>query len=91
MTLDELDETLDGSEALFLEPRATFDRAIVGVAGRADGMCVLVYDRARVVQAMAEDNGWDEDEASEFCEFNTFGAYVGPGTPLFLDVLEAGS
>jgi hypothetical protein len=87
MTLDQLEETLEGSEALFLEPRSTFDRAIVGVATQANGQPVLVYDRVRTVQALAEDNGWDEDEAWEFCEFNTFCAYVGAGTPLFLDAV----
>lgn len=84
MTLDELENELEGSDALFLEPRATFDRAIVGVAERVDGLCVLAYDSERVIQALVDENGWDEDEAREWYEFNTAGAYVGPGTPVFL-------
>lgn len=86
MTLDELEMQLEGSEALFLEPRAVFDVAVIGIAERVDGLCVVAYDSARVLQALMDQNGWDEDEAREWYDFNTAGAYVGPGTPVFLQL-----
>jgi len=33
-------------------------------------------------------DGMDEDEAREFLDFNTFGAWMGPGTPLFMYRIE---
>jgi hypothetical protein len=74
--------------ALILEPRSTFDRAIIGVGDGPNGEIVLKYDCELVIQAVVEDNGMSDDEAREFCEFNTFGAYDGPGTPVFYDPLH---
>ena len=80
--LDHLEEVLEDSEAMFLEPRATFDRAIVGIASRIN-MLVVAYDRALCIECLMGD-GMDEGEAEEFFEFNTAGAWVGPGTPVFI-------
>jgi hypothetical protein len=88
MTLEELEMRLEPGEALFLEPRETFDAAIVGIAERVDGLYVIAYDVERVVQALMEAHNWDEDEAREWYEFNTAGAYAGPGTPVFITRLN---
>lgn len=73
-------------EVLFLEPRKTFDRAIIGFASRAGGsLNVVAYDSDKCIQAMMEDNEWDYEEALEFFEFNTRSAWVGEGTPIFVD------
>jgi hypothetical protein len=39
---------------------------------------------------MRGDDGMDYDEAMEFLEFNTLGAWAGEGTPLFLWRYEEG-
>jgi hypothetical protein len=78
-----LEEILEGTEALFLEPRATFDRAIIGLAERIN-MMVVAYDRDMTIQAMVDVDGMDYDEAVEFFEFNTAGAWMGEGTPVFI-------
>lgn len=88
MTLEDLENALDGGDALFLEPRSMFDKAIIGIAERADGMAVVAYDAERVVQALMEGHEWDEDEAREWYHFNTAGAWVGPGTPVFIDLID---
>lgn len=88
MNVQELEDYLDGSEALFLEPRATFDRAICGLAEQAGGMMVVAYDSDKCIDALVDVNGWDRDEAIEWFEFNTAGAYVGPGTPVFITPVE---
>jgi hypothetical protein len=33
------------------------------------------------------EEGMDDEEAIEYLEYNTFSAYVGEKTPLFIDVL----
>jgi len=85
--LEHLESVLEGTEALFLEPRSTFDRAIVGIASRINLM-VVAYDRELVIKAMMDDNGMDRDEAVEFYEFNTAGAWLGEGTPVFIETFR---
>lgn len=58
------------------------DGAFIGLT--TDG--IAVYDRQRCVECMTEE-GMDDEEAIEYLEYNTFSAYVGLKTPLFIDVL----
>lgn len=73
-------------EALFMEP-SCFDEAIIGIAERAGGMSVVAYDRSRVVEIMGRD--MSRAEAEEFFEFNTISAWMGDGTPVFIDTRYA--
>ena len=57
-----------------------FDDAIIGVS---DGR--VCYDKQLMVEILIRD-GWDESESWEYLEFNTWGAYVGEKTPLYIDV-----
>lgn len=83
-TREKISEWID--VPLFLEP-ADFDEAIIGVAERAGGMCVVAYDRTRVIDILSRD--MEREEAEEFFEFNTIGAWVGDATPVFIDVRYA--
>lgn len=85
--VQEMEDVLvdSGEAALFLEPRETFDRAIIGVADRAGGLCVVTYDRDGCIRAMMEDNDWDYETALEYFEFNTLGAWMGEHTPIFVE------
>jgi len=65
---------------LVLEPRATYDRAIVGSV-EADGERVTVYRRPLLVKALMDHEEMRWTEAEEWVSHNTEGAYVGPGTP----------
>lgn len=73
-----LDERIPG--ALLLEPRETYDRAVIGVTldGRA------IYNKDQVVLRCIKLEGMSEEDAWEWHEFNTFSAYLGPKTPLFV-------
>ena len=84
-------ELAEKHEVLMLEPRSTFDRALVGVTDkprdhwpRQTRTFVAEYSAPLCIKAMMQDNEWDEDEATEFFEFNTAGAWVGEGTPTFV-------
>jgi len=75
-----------GSDLLFLDPPEDFDKCILGVVYRCGFEPVVCYDREKVIDSLML-GGMDLDEAIEWFEFNTAGAYVGPKTPMFLDPL----
>lgn len=78
----DIEELLDET-SLFLEPRSTFDRAIVGVAKHGPKSFVVCYSIEKIVRALIAD-GMAEDEAIEHVEFNVTGGWLGEGTPIFL-------
>lgn len=82
MTREEL-SAQHGEDLLFLDPPEDFDRCIVGVVYRCGFEPVVCYDQDEVVNSLML-GGMDRDEALEFFDFNTAGAYVGPKTPMFL-------
>ena len=61
-----------------------FEAAIIGVAERCSKEALVVYDIGKCVQILVERDGMSADEALEFLEFNTLGAWMGEMTPLFL-------
>ncbi len=64
------------------------EEAFIGVAVRCGQPTLAVYDIAMCITVLMNRDGMDEDEAREFLEFNTFGAWMGPGTPLFMYRIE---
>jgi hypothetical protein len=61
-----------------------FEDAIIGVAERCSKEPLVVYDIQKCVQILVTRDGMTEEEALEFLEFNTLGAWMGEMTPLFL-------
>jgi hypothetical protein len=59
-----------------------FDEAIIGTDYRTDRIVYSVY---KCVKILMKRDRMAFDEALEFLEFNTFSAYVGEGTPIFVD------
>lgn len=72
----------ENEEALFLTEEH-FDRAIVGVARRCGQPTLSVYDAEILIEVYME-QGMTYEEAYEFFEFNTVGAWHGENTPIFL-------
>jgi hypothetical protein len=60
-----------------------FDGALLGFLTCPDGVERAVYSKEKMVEILAAD--MSEDEAEEYLAFNTWGAYVGPATPLYVD------
>lgn len=56
-----------------------FDEAIIGVSYD----CRIIYDIDQMIKIMMKDN-MDYTEAIEYLEFNTFCAYMGPMTPIYM-------
>jgi len=61
-----------------------FNEAFLGVIERCASKPVACYDAERCVKVLMELDGMSHDEAEEFFDFNTAGAYVGEYTPYFL-------
>lgn len=77
-------------EALLLEPRLVFDPCLVGVTDlpndhwpRKEKRKVAVYDIEKTIEAIAFWLDCPEDEAVEWFNYNTSGAWMGEGTPTF--------
>ena len=58
------------------------DDAIIGFE---PNMWKVVYSRSRCMNVLIERDGMDEEESLEFLEYNTFNAYFGEKTPLWVE------
>ena len=68
-----------GADLLFLSEEY-FDEAIVGVTGKSQ----VVYDMDAMIDLFSTNNDCTYEEAIEYLEFNTWHAYVGEETPVFI-------
>jgi len=64
-----------------------FDDALLGVTRGPGGETLAVYSSDRCVDILA-DGGMKLEEAVEYFDYNVIGAYVGVGTPLFVDEVD---
>ena len=92
MTPGELVERLSAlnPQALLLEPRSVYDRALVGITEspqdgwtRTSGEAVAIYDARACVDAIMEWLDTDSAQAWDWFHFNTAGSWLGEGTPTF--------
>ena len=58
------------------------DDAIIGFE---PNMWKVVYSRSKCMNVLIERDGMDEEESLEFLEYNTFNAYFGEKTPLWIE------
>jgi hypothetical protein len=65
-----------------------FEDAILGIVERVGQPAIVIYDREKCIKILQRDMSYDD--ALEFFDFNTSGAWVGPGTPGFLVRLPDG-
>ena len=63
------------------------DEAIVGICHQFGRPPVAVYDLKRYIQILV-DGGMTEEEAEEYWSFNVVGAWMGEGTPVFIEFME---
>lgn len=64
------------------------DEAIVGVGERCGMPPTLIYDYYKLVRCLSKKNGWDDESAAEWVDYNIAGAYVGERTPIILMPFE---
>ena len=63
-----------------------FEAALIGYV-EIFSKTIALYDKAKCLKILQR-QGMSEDEASEFFEFNTQGAWMGEGTPAFATILR---
>lgn len=65
-----------------------FDDAIIGYSyDKKVCMYRIVYDKERMIETLMIRDDMSLDVSSEYLEFNTWDAYVGDGSPLYVDVM----
>lgn len=62
-----------------------FEEAFIGACYRFGQPPLATYDLQQVLQILMR-QGLSADEAREHFEFNILGAWVGDGTPVFIDL-----
>ena len=80
MKLEEIIERYPDEEFLTADG---FDDAIIGVEPNS---MRLIYDRDKMIGILIDDEELTEIDAIEYLEFNTWNAYVGEKTPLFIEI-----
>jgi len=94
MTRAEIFEALGFSEEVNFLDGPDYDECIVGAVRFYDPSYgqrhVLLYDEEGILEALVRnsDGEMTREEAQEFFEFNTIGAWMGKGTPAFFTRLE---
>jgi len=64
-----------------------YNSAIIGIASGFDSGRV-VYSIPKMIEVCMKELAVDYDEALEWLEYNTFNAYVGELTPIYLDEMH---
>jgi len=77
-----LEQYADTDDVLFADG---FDEAIIGFSPND---WRVVYSRERCIQILMKDDDMPEEEAVDFLEYNTFNAYVGEKTPIWVDTFD---
>lgn len=60
-----------------------FDEAIIGIDSLGER---LIYDKQKMIEILSAQ--MSIEDAIEFLEFNTWDAYVGEHTPIYMDKLN---
>lgn len=63
-----------------------FEDALVGICYQYGRPPIACYDYHLCIEILMKRDKMDRDQAVEFFEFNTLGAYVGESTPAFIDL-----
>ena len=75
-----------------------FDEAFAGIVRRYGQAPLACYDRAACIQILMSESvdaeaplpaSVTQEEAEEYFDFNVIGAFMGPGTPVFIDMVRA--
>jgi hypothetical protein len=63
-----------------------FDKAIVGIGYRPGSDPIIAYDMRKCINILVERDGMSPEEAQEFFDYNTLEAWVGEGTPIYIQL-----
>lgn len=61
-----------------------FETCLIGICYQYGRPPLATYDYEKCIKVLMKRDGMNREDAVEFFEFNTLGAYVGEGTPAFV-------
>ena len=61
-----------------------YEEAVLGIAERCGKPAVVAYDARKCIAILQERDGMEYEDACEFFQFNTLGAWAGEYTPIFI-------
>lgn len=62
-----------------------FDEAVIGLGRRCGQLDLVVYDADKILEILMTRDGMTLEDAREHYEFNIVGAWMGKGTPIFVE------
>lgn len=65
-----------------------FEAALIGYVEQYGRPPIALYDRSKCIEILKTRDKMTHDEAEEFFEFNTIGAYMGEATPAFATIYQ---
>lgn len=65
-----------------------FDDAVIGIGRRCGQLDLIVYDSHKILEILVERDGMTMEDAREHFEFNIVGAWMGKGTPVFVEPMN---
>jgi hypothetical protein len=65
-----------------------FDDALIGFSQRMNEPTLAVYDYLKMIDILMDRDHMDYEEADEFLQFNTVGAWFGERTPIIVFPVE---
>lgn len=78
-------EELASENTLFADG---LDDAIIGVVERIDfDETIILYDTNKIIDLLKAE-GMNNEEATEYFQYNILGSYMGEGTPAFATLLK---
>ena len=64
-----------------------YEGAIIGVGYRPGSDPIVAYDMNKCIQILIERDGMTPEKAQEFFDYNTLEAWVGEGTPVYIQLV----
>jgi len=85
MDRDQIEERLADADAYLADG---YEEAFIGIVNMFDRGPVALYDREKCIDILMERDGMTWNEAEDFFQYNTLGAWMGEGTPAFATLTE---
>lgn len=66
----------------------SYDDCIIGIGHRIGLPPLVVYDKAKIIAKLIDNDHMNPEEAEEYFNYNILGSYVGEATPIFTDIFK---
>lgn len=81
--VEQIEELAEGAMLV-----TNYDDCIIGIGHRIGLPPLVVYDKAKIISKLMENDQMNPEEAEEYFNYNILGSYVGESTPIFTDIFK---